>query len=164
MKNYGMVVRTTFENAVILAILGLLVFGCLRELWYRRKIRTILARHSIEIPSLEALSASLTILNAESPKYIFTAKERANIPFRGQVVTFIYGLAGSAYPRNLGGWWGIYKAFYAVSGLSQSAWMTTNSDVFIPASKGQSCCVFWVKVGNINFEGADSAVRKKAQP
>jgi len=148
-----MAIRTLFEHAVILAILGLLVFICLRQLWYRRKIRTILARHSVEMPTLEALNASLTVLNTESPKYMFTAKERANVPFRGRVVSFVYGLVGSAYPRNVRGWWSIGKSFYAVSDLNQSDWMTRNPDVFVPASKGQSCCVFWVKVGNLNFEG-----------
>ena len=150
-----LVIRTPFENAMVVGGFGLLSFAGFRELWFRRKIRAILTRHSAEIPTLDTLNASLASLYTESPKYMFTAKQRANLSFRGRVVSFVYGLAGSDCLRSGGGWWSIRDAFYAVSDSSQSDWMTKNSDVFVPASKGQSCYVFWVKLGKLKFEGID---------
>lgn len=139
------------ESFVVLLPLGLLVFIGIRVLWFRRKVFALLSRHTSDIPTLETINDNLASLKKESSKFIFTAERRANIPFRGHVVSFVYGHVGFLDQGRFGLRWNVNKQLYAISDLEQSEWMAKNADVFSPACMGSSCCVFWAKVNNLRI-------------
>ncbi|HEY3856323.1 MAG TPA: hypothetical protein VGO67_18210 [Verrucomicrobiae bacterium] len=143
--------HTKFENCVVLLLLGFLVFVSIRALWYRRKVFTLLSSHTSDVPTLETINDNLASLNKESSKFMFTAERRANIPFRGHVVSFIYGHVGFLDGSKFGLMWRVNKQLYAISDLEQSEWMAKNADVFSPACMGSSCCVFWARVNNLKI-------------
>ena len=134
------------KNLGLLLVAGFLTYFPLRKRWVRRRMERLFSRHSTEVPTLETINQYLSALNAESPKISFGAYRRANVLFRGQIISFVYGLVSGLEAGRFGPRWRMDRQLFAISDLKQADWMTKNGDVFTLALKGTSTCVFWTNV------------------
>jgi hypothetical protein len=131
-------------------VLFLLFLSGVRALWYRLRVRSILARHSGEPPGLPQIQAWLAAVNASSPNYVFSASRYANIPFRGQTITVVFGSVGSFRPTSTSGsMWDLTGTLFAIADTGTIAWLTANSDVFTPAFRSPDAAVFWIRIGKL---------------
>ena len=99
-----------------------------------------------ESPTLEMINRELVVLNAGSPDMNFTGLERANVPFRDHILSFVYGYFGYLSMGKFGIRWVTEKRIFVVSEIEHSEWLTKNSDVFRPVVQGKTTCVFWANL------------------
>ena len=134
------------ELLAFLAFFGFWIYVLIWMLQINRAVSRILSAHQKDIPTLETINDLVTSLNQESTRLTFTPMRRANILFRGRIVSIVDGYVGGIDTYGFVVRWTSNRLLFAVADLEQSEWMSRNSDVFTLAFKGTTGCVFWTNV------------------
>jgi len=142
------ILKIGFVVGFILLYVSVVIYLKLR---FRRIVNLVFAKHLFNEPSLQQLNIYLDMINRETSIFMFSIDRLANIQFRDQRVSLIYGSVGfySAAGRS-GNIWKSAKSVYALADLSQSEWMRHNADVFDLAFQGSVYAIFWVKLSFLN--------------
>jgi len=106
----------------------------------RRRITRILERNEFEEPTLTAINERLMTLNEKSRGEFFVANRRANISFRGERISLVYGcVVNSAFCMSRSD---SFNRLFAIADSQQAEWMKKNSDVFKPALMSSQFSIF----------------------
>ena len=144
-----MLATTRTPELVIFAAGILLYVGLLWSIKRRflKKLDLVFSRHHDDAPDFAELSKRLDSLNLDSAHFVFTMDRHANILFRQNKITLIYGHTGARSPGGIRGpVWTLRKRVYALVDKNQTAWMNNNPDIFECAMAGYSYSVFWVSL------------------
>jgi hypothetical protein len=145
------VISTIRTTELLAAGAGLLLYGSL--LWFLngrflKKLDRVFCQHSSDQPTLTHVQRTLEEINLDSAHFVFTMERYANIPFRQNEVTLVFGRVGTRSPGGIRGpVWRLAKTVYALANHSQKEWMKSNADVFKLAMSGHDYSVFWVNLG-----------------
>jgi hypothetical protein len=148
-----MMLATTGTPELVIFIAGILLYGAL--LWsikrrFLKKLDRVFLKHSDDAPDFAEIRKRLDALNLDSAHFVFTMDRRANIVFRQNKITLVYGHIGSRSPGGIRGpVWTLRKMVYALADKNQMEWMTSNPDVFQCAMAGYSYSVFWVSLDRV---------------
>src|ERR1700730_17980691 len=97
---------TTRTPELVIFMAGILLYGLL--LWsikrrFLKKLDLVFSRHSYDAPDSAEINKRLDSLNLDSAHFVFTMDRHANIFFRQNKVTLVYGCTGSRSPGGLRG-------------------------------------------------------------
>ncbi len=131
----------------LLAVAALIIWVVTRSWLLRRRAASLFTRHESDEPSLDALNAQLRAFRSCEPPIELMGVRRANVPFRGHIVSVLLGSVGfyrGSYVTGLVTW-SRRERLFAVATPENRAWMRGNSDVFSPAYEAADVSVFWIK-------------------
>ena len=144
----SLMLATSGTPELIIFITGLLLYGVL--IWsirrrFLKKVDLVFSKHSDDAPDFTEISERLDAVNLDSAHFVFTMDRYANILFRQNKITLVYGHIGTRSPGGIRGpVWTLRKATYALADKNQIEWMKSNPDVFKHAMATYSYSVFWV--------------------
>ena len=138
-----------FEASLLFVLLMGFVFLGGRALWYRRRVRSLLSKHAGGRPTLPEVQEFLMMVNAECSTHLFSVERFANILFREQTMSLVFGRVGSLGWGKIGPTWQTTKSLFAIAGAEQTPWMVANPDAFTPAFVGSQASVFWISIGKL---------------
>ena len=147
---------TTRTPELAIFIAGILLYGVL--LWskkrrFLKKLDHIFSKHNNDTPDVTEISKRLEALNLDSAHFVFTMDRHANILFRQNKITLVYGRVGARSPGGIRGpAWTLSKRTYALADKTQMEWMKSNTDIFECATAGYSYSVFWVNLDKMLSE------------
>jgi len=139
---------TTRTPELVFFITGLLLYGVL--LWsikrrFLKKLDLVFSKHTYDAPDFTEISKRLEALNLDSAHFVFTMDRHANVLFRQNKVTLVYGRVGARSPGGIRGpVWTLRKRIFALADKNQTEWMNSNPDVFECAMASYGDSVFWV--------------------
>jgi hypothetical protein len=131
----------------LLAIVAVIFWIVTRSWLLRRRSAALFARHQFDEPSLDAINARLRAFCSCDPPLELIGVRRANIPFRGRIVSVVLGSVAFYRGGPITGFvtWYHRKKLFAVTSPDDGAWMHSNSDVFSPAYEAAGISIFWIK-------------------
>jgi len=141
---------TTGTPELIIFVAGLLLYGVLLWSIHRRflkKVDLIFARHDSDAPSSAEINKRLDALNQDSAHSVFCMDRHANISFRQQKLTLVYGRVGTRSPGGIRGpVWTLRKTVFALVDTNQMDCMKSTPNIFKCAINGYTDSVFWVSL------------------
>jgi len=141
---------TTGTPELVFFIAGLLLYGLLLWFFKRRflkKLDLVFSKHSEDAPGSAEIAQRLEALNLDSAHFVFTMERHANVPFRQNRITLVYGRIGIRSPGGIRGpEWTLRKAVYALADKHQTEWLRGHPDAFTYATTDYSNSVFWVSL------------------
>jgi hypothetical protein len=124
---------------VVLSVDLFLVLFLVFWTWrFRRFKKLLFSKNEFEEPTLHEINNKLEEINTEAP-FGFAADRRANVYFRGEKISIIYGpVAWSDTSTHSN------RCFFVIAPKEQSHAVQRNSDVFELAVSGTNASIFWV--------------------
>ena len=138
---------TTRTPELVVFLSGLVLYGVL--LWslkrsFLKKLNRVFSRHRDDAPNFAEISKRLETLNLDSAHFVFTIERHANLLFRQNKITLVYGRVGSRSPGGIRGpVWTLRKRVYALVDRKQTEWMKRQPDAFQFAMAAYPDSVFW---------------------
>jgi len=126
---------------------GVIIWVCIYNYLFRQRIRRVFSRHQCEEPTLQEINDRLALFNNGDSPQEFMGERRANISFRGHMVSVVWGKVGYQRGSPITGLvtWTHSKALFAVATPAEELWICSNTDVFALASQTAEGSVFWVR-------------------
>jgi len=142
--------RVTLLNlaALLLLATAVAIGRIATQSWVlRRRMACLFARHQADEPSLDTLNARLQVFRSSRPVIQLKGIERANVYFRGHLVSILRGYASFYRASSITGLisWSHRQCLFAVATESDKDWMRRNTDVFLPAYQNGDVSVFWIR-------------------